>query len=135
MQNYIATGHLGGDVEMRYLPTGDAVANFSLAVSRRWTGKDGQTQEKTVWIRVTVWRKLAENCAKFIEKGSKVLIVGELEPINIFEKKDGTAGANYEVTAQTVEFLDSKPQDGEPPAHRQQAQATKPQLREEDIPF
>lgn len=135
MQNYTATGHLGNDIEMRYLPAGDAVANFSLAISRKWTGKDGQKQEKTVWVRVTVWRQLAENCAKFIHKGSKVLIMGELEPINIFEKKDGTAGANYEVTAHTVEFLDGKPQDGEAPAHRQPAQAAKPASNEADIPF
>ena len=137
MQNYIATGHLGADVEMRYLPAGDAVASFSLAVSKRYTSKDGQKVEKTIWIRVSVWRQLAENCAKFIHKGSKVLVRGELEPINVFTKKDGTAGASYELTADSVEFLDGRALDGdnETATAPKVAQAVSKWVREEDIPF
>lgn len=132
MQSFIATGHLGGDVEMRYQPNGDAVANFSLAVSKRYTNKDGQKVEKTIWIRVGVWRQLAENCSKYLHKGSKVLVDGELEPINVFTKKDGTAGASYEMTAQSVEFLDSK-QDATDTASTTQAPSKA--AHDEVVPF
>jgi len=112
MQNFIATGNLGSDVEMRYQPSGDAVANFSLAINKRYTSKDGQKVEKTIWVRVAVWRQLAENCAKYLHKGSKVLVQGELEPINIFTKRDGAPGASYELTAHSVEFLSERDDQG-----------------------
>ena len=138
MQNFIATGHLGQDVEMRYLPEGDAVANLSVAISKQWTDAKGEKRESTIWVRATVWRKLAENCAKFLHKGSKVLVSGELMPVNVYTKKDGTPGASYEMTAHSVEFLDSKPADGAPvsaaPAQRQ-AQPARQATVEADIPF
>ncbi|MCX6042253.1 MAG: single-stranded DNA-binding protein [Caldilinea sp.] len=58
-QQLTLIGNLGRDPEMRYTPTGVPVTNFSMAVSRNWVGQDGQRQEKTIWFRVTAWRKLA----------------------------------------------------------------------------
>ncbi len=136
MQQFIATGHLGQDPDMKYLPNGDAVASFSLAISKRWTTPAGEKKESTLWVRVTTWRALAENCAKFLKKGSKAFISGELAPVNVYTKKDGTSAASYEVTANSVEFLDSKPQDdagqGQPATR---TPVSRPVMREEEIPF
>lgn len=106
-QSITLVGNLGGEVESRFTPGGDMVASFSLAVSRTWS-KDGQKQEKTIWFRISAWRGLAENCAKYLGKGSKVLVVGEIEPARVFTDRDGNARASLEVTAQTVRFLSTK---------------------------
>ena len=135
MNMFTATGHLGQDVDLRYMPNGDAVANFSMAVSKRFTA-NGEKREKTVWVRVSIWRTLAENCAKYLHKGSKVLVRGELEPINVFTKRDGTPGASYEVTAQEVEFLDGKAGDSDEAPQRTAQAPTNKQLDDvESIPF
>ena len=72
-QQITLIGNLGRDPEMRYTPSGQPVTNFSVAVTRAWVGQDGQRQEKTVWFRVTAWRKLAEQASQYLTKGSKVL--------------------------------------------------------------
>ena len=81
-QQITLIGNLGRDPEMRYTPTGLPVTSFTMAVSRNWVGQDGQRQEKTIWFRVTAWRKLAETASQYLRKGSKVLVVGELEDPN-----------------------------------------------------
>lgn len=101
-------GNLGRDPEMRYTPTGQAVTNFSAAVTETIKG-----EKKTVWIRVTTWGNLAEICNKYLSKGSKVFVEGKLnfdETGNprVYEKNDHSWGANFEVTAFRVVFLSSK---------------------------
>ena len=64
-QQITLIGNLGADPEMRYTPNGLPVTSFRMAVSRNWTGQDGQRQEKTVWFRVTAWRKLAETASQY----------------------------------------------------------------------
>jgi len=121
----IIVGNLGRDPEQRYTPSGQAVTNFSVASNRTYT-KDGQKTKKTTWFRVTVWGKQAESCNEYLQKGSKVLIEGRLNPDEsgsprIWNKQDGTPATSYEVTAREVKFLDS----------RGEASATD----ESDIPF
>ena len=109
----IIAGNLGAEPEMRYTPNGQAVTNFSLAANRQYTGANGEPVKETIWFRVSVWGKQAEACAKYIKRGSKVLVEGRLTPDaktggpRVWEGKSGT-GANYEVTADTVRFLDSR---------------------------
>ncbi len=101
----ILVGNLGRDPEMRYTPNGQQVASFSLATSEKWTGHDGQTQERTIWWRVTVWGKDAENANQILKKGSKVLVEGRMTPDpktgnpRVFTRQDGSSAAAYEVTA------------------------------------
>ena len=101
----ILVGNLGRDPEMRYTPNGQQVASFSLATGEKWTGHDGQTQERTIWWRVTVWGKDAENASQILKKGSKVLVEGRMTPDpktgnpRMFTRQDGSSGAAYEITA------------------------------------
>ncbi|MEM7537805.1 MAG: single-stranded DNA-binding protein [Chloroflexota bacterium] len=107
-QQITLIGNLGADPEMRYTGTGTPVTSFRMAVSRQWTGQDGQRQEKTTWFRVTCWRRQAEIVSQYLTKGSKVLVVGEMEEPNAYMDRDGNPRASLDVTAQTVRFLNSR---------------------------
>ena len=107
----IFVGNLSNDPEMRYTPDGTAVCDFSVAANDSYTNREGERVDKTVWFRVTTWRKLAETCNAYLKKGRKVLVEGRLNPDpntgnpRVWERQDGTSAASYEVTAQTVRFL------------------------------
>lgn len=107
-QSITLVGHLGGDVDTRYTPSGVMVANFSLATSKTYVDAEGNKQEKTLWWRVTVWRKQAEICAQFLGKGDKVLLVGELEEARTYTDRDGNNRASLEFTAEKVKFMTTK---------------------------
>ncbi len=111
MNQVFLTGNLGDAPEMRYTPNGVPVASFSLAVNRTWTDGNGERQQKTIWVRISCWRKLAEVVSEYLAKGSKVLVTGELEPARAYTDRDGNPAASLEVTATVVEFLDGKPQE------------------------
>lgn len=111
-QQVMIIGNLGRDPEMRYTSTGVPVTSFSVAVSRRWTGQDGVQQEKTTWFRVSAWRKQAELANQYLTKGSKVLIIGEIEEPKIFTGQDGTPRTSLELTAQQIKFLSSRGDNG-----------------------
>lgn len=106
-------GNLGRDPEMRYLPSGQAVTDMSVASNRKYTNKNNEKITETTWWRVSAWGSLAEICNQYLKKGSKVLIEARLVPDpetggpRIFYRNDGSAGANYECVAMTVTFLDS----------------------------
>ena len=75
----ILIGNLGSDPEVKYTPTGVAVANVSLATNETWNDKSGERQERTEWHRLVIWRKLAEIVGQYLKKGSKVYVEGRLE--------------------------------------------------------
>jgi single-strand DNA-binding protein len=110
-QKLILIGNLGRDPEMRYTADGTPVTNFSVATNRRWTNADGSQGEETVWFRVSAWRRLAEVCNEYLEKGRQVLVEGRLNADHatggprVWTGRDGEARASYEVTALTVKFL------------------------------
>ena len=106
-QTTLLVGYLGNDPEMRYTPSGVPVASFNVATNRRWTGQDGEPQEKTTWFRVTVWRKLAETCAQYLHKGSMVFVEGDVDT-SAWTGQDGKPRATLELTARTVRFLTPK---------------------------
>ncbi len=133
----IIVGNLGKDPEMRYTPGGQAVTSFSVASSRQYTGSNGQTVKETCWFRISAWGKLAETCNQYLKKGSKVLVEGRMVPdLNTggpktYTKKDGTAGASYDVSANTIRFLSSR-SEGEGTASEE---AGAPAVTEDEIPF
>lgn len=104
-------GNLGRAPEMRYTPQGTAVTSFPVATSRKWTDAQGELREETTWFRVSTFGKQAEICNQYLDKGSKVLITGELacDPKTggprVYTRKDGTAGAAFELRATNVRFL------------------------------
>ena len=112
-QKLLLIGNLGYTPDTRFTAKGDSVTSFSVATSLRY----GETDE-TTWFRVSVWGKQAESCNQYLHKGSKVLVEGRLRPDEngnpkAFQRKDGTTGASFEVTAENVRFLDGKA-DSEP---------------------
>src|SRR4051812_3649523 len=100
----ILVGRLGQNPEVRYTPSGAAVANFSLATNENWTDKSGQKQERTEWHRIVVWGKLAELCNQYLSKGRQAYIEGRLQTRE-WTDKDGNKKYTTEVQAQTVQFL------------------------------
>jgi single-strand DNA-binding protein len=113
----IIVGNMGRDPEMRYMPNGDPVTNLNVASSRSYTNNQGQKVEETVWFRVSVFGKMAESCNTYLKKGSKVLVEGRLNADKnggprVWTRQDGTPGASFEVTAQTVRFLSSRGEGG-----------------------
>lgn len=108
-------GNLGKDPELRFTSSGQAVCDFNVATSETFNDKDGQQQEKTEWHRVVVWARQAENCKRYLSKGSKVFVEGRLQTRE-WDDKDGKKRYTTEVVAQNVRFLSSKGQgeDGPP---------------------
>ena len=140
-QQIIIVGNLGGDPEMRYMPDGTAVTNFSVATNRKWTDGSGAPQEEVCWFRVSVWGRQAETTNQYLAKGSKVLVEGQLRPDpatggpRIWTRgSDGTVGASYEIKADTVRFLSGRDDDdgGYAPVG---GGATAVAQEEDDIPF
>jgi single-strand DNA-binding protein len=138
-QKLTIVGNLGGDPEMRYTPSGQAVTNFSVATNRRWTGSDGQQQEETTWFRVSVWGKQAEVCNQYLSKGRQVLVEGRLTPDKesggprIWTDQNGQPRASYEMSAFEVRFLggrDSGIESSTPNAAHEAAA-----IAEDEIPF
>jgi len=75
----IILGRLGQDPELKYIPSGTAVCNFTLATSENWKDKEGNKQERTQWHRVVVWGKLGELCNQYLSKGKQAFIEGKIE--------------------------------------------------------
>ena len=113
----IIVGNLGKDPEMRFLPSGQAVTNFNVATSRQYTDSSNQRVKETIWFRVAVWGRQAESCNTYLHKGSKVLVEGRINPDPVtggprtYTRQDGTVGAQYEISATSVQFLSSRSED------------------------
>jgi single-strand DNA-binding protein len=100
----ILVGNLGRDPELRYTQSGQAVANFTLATTERFSNRDGDRQERTEWHRIVAWGRTAELCAQYLSKGRSVYIEGRLQTRE-WEDKEGQKRRTTEITAQTVQFL------------------------------
>jgi len=136
-QKIIIIGNLGRDPEMRYTPSGQGVTDFSVATSNKYTTSDGNQVDETTWFRITTWGKLAEVCNQYLKKGRRVLVEGRLKPDKdtgsprVYTRQDGTSGASYEITAETVKFLSPLSEDQSGNASGSSNQVSEP----EDIPF
>lgn len=107
----ILIGNLGQDPEIRYLPSGQPVANFSIATSEKWTGKDGNPGERTEWHRIVVFGKQAETCKEYLKKGRQAYVEGRLQTRE-WQNKEGQKQKSTEIIAQNVRFLGSGPGGG-----------------------
>jgi len=107
MNKIILIGNLTADPELRSTQSGISVCSFNIAVNRRFANQDGDRQ--TDFFRINTWRTLAENCAKFLAKGRKIAVVGELQA-RIYHAQDGSARLSLDVAADEIEFLTPKDQ-------------------------
>ena len=107
-------GNLTRDVEVRYTPSGTAVATFGLATNRSWSaGEGGERQEETQFHRIVAWSKLAEICGQLLFKGRKIFVEGRLQTRK-FTGQDGLQREITEIVAENMMILDTKNRDGVP---------------------
>ena len=110
----ILVGNLGNDPETRYLPSGGAVTNISVATSDSWKDKQtGQLQERTEWHRIVFFNRLAEIAAEYLKKGSKVYLEGSLRTRK-WQDKSGQDRYTTEIVAGEMQMLDSRGAGQEP---------------------
>lgn len=103
LNNVQIIGNLGGTPEMKYLNNRDHVVNFSVAVNERWKNRNGESQERTTWLRIVAFNGIGSACAEHLKKGDGVYVEGRLQ-IREYEK-DGNARTSVEVVASKVRFL------------------------------
>jgi single-strand DNA-binding protein len=104
----ILIGRLGSDPEVRYTPSGVAVANFSVATSEEWKDKDsGEKKERTEWHRIVAWRRLGEICGEYLSKGKQVYVEGRIQTRS-WEDRDGNKKYTTEIIANDIQFLGSR---------------------------
>lgn len=99
----ILMGGLGRDPEVRYMPNGEAVANFSIATTETWKDKSGQKQQKSEWHNIVMYRRLAEIAGEYLKKGSQVYIEGKLQTRKW--EKDGVTRYSTEINADHMQML------------------------------
>ena len=127
-------GYLGADPEMRFTPSGQPVANFSVAANRKYKNAAGDEVKETAWFKVSAWGKLAEVCNNYLHKGSQVYVEGRLvvDPATggprIWTRQDGSPAASFEINAATVRFLGGKNGNGNGEAPSEPAS-------EDQVPF
>lgn len=105
MNKIILIGNLTHDPEVRSTQSGNTVCSFTIAVDRKYGGANGQ--KTTDFFRINAWRQLGESCGRYLAKGRKVAVTGELQA-RTFESKDGSTRMSLDVLADEVEFLSPK---------------------------
>jgi single-strand DNA-binding protein len=122
-------GNLGADPEMRYTADGNALTSFRVAASRSYTGPDGERRDETEWFAIVAWRKLAEQCSQFLQKGRRVYVEGRMRTRS-WDDPEGQRRYKTEVVADKVLFLD-RPGGAPLPEEERAAAPADPN----DIPF
>lgn len=136
----ILVGRLGKDPDTKYMPSGDAVTNFSIATSETWKDKQsGEKKEKTEWHNIVAFRRLGEICAEYLRKGSQVYIEGKLQTRK-WQDKNGNDRYTTEIVANEMQMLGSR-SDSYAPAQAPAASKPEPATAmaedafDDDIPF
>jgi len=121
----ILIGNLGRDPEVRYLPSGDAVANLNIATTEKWKDKSGEQQEQTEWHRVAFFGRQAEICGEYLKKGSSVYIEGRLQTRK-WTDKDGVERYSTEIRGDRMQMLGGRGGGnvGDPPSMAREPEAS-----------
>jgi single-strand DNA-binding protein len=122
----ILVGNLTRDPELRYTPSGTAVANLRLAVNRKFRDKAQQLKDETCFITAVVWSKQAETCNQYLHKGSSLLVEGRLQSRTWEDAQTGKSRSVIEVLAERVQFLGGAPGRSAAPAAQEQSSAQEP---------
>ncbi len=130
----ILVGNLGADPEVRYMPSGGAVTNISIATSEQWTDKtSGQKQERTEWHRVTLFNRLGEIAGEYLKKGSQVYIEGSIRTDKYQDKNSGEDRYSTQIIANNMQLLGGR-QDGSGGNDFNQAPRSQPSRPAEQAP-
>ena len=132
----ILIGRLGRDPEVRHMPNGEAVCNFSIATSETWKDQNGQKQERTEWHAITLYRRMAEVAGQYLKKGNLVYIEGRIQSRK-YTDKNGIERTAYEIIGSEMKMLGGG-QDGQnAPAPQANGQASAHPQEDTDsgIPF
>jgi single-strand DNA-binding protein len=132
LNKVMVIGNLGADPEMRYTADGNAMTSFRVAASRNYTAPDGERREETEWFSVVAWRKLAEQCSQYLQKGRRVYVEGRLRTRS-WDTPEGQKRYRTEVVADRVLFLDRAA--GAPLPEDAGAAAPEEQFEAEETPF
>ena len=140
----ILIGRLGRDPEVRQMPNGEAVCNFSIATSETWKDQYGQKQERTEWHAITLYRRMAEVARQYLKKGSQVYIEGRIQSRK-YTDKNGIERTAYEIIGSEMKMLgggnDSGQQNAQhtppaPPSRQAPAAPAQPvDDIDDDVPF
>jgi len=128
LNKVILIGRVGKDPAVKFIPSGSACAQFSLATTETWKDKDGSKQERTDWHQIVAWGKLAEIIGEYITKGSLICIVGKVN-YRSYETKEGEKKFLTEIVANEMKMLGG----GKPKEPAQNAGGPPP--NDNDIPF
>ncbi len=116
-------GNLTRDVDLKYIPSGPAVANFGLAVNRTYTNSDGEKVDDVCYIDVVAWNRLAEVAGEYLSKGRPIFVEGRLQ-MDSWEQEDGQKRSKLRVVAQNIQFLGGSRDDD-----------SQGEAKDDDIPF
>ena len=132
----ILIGRLGADPELKYMPSGDPVANFNLATNESYRDKEGNLQEKTEWHRIVAFRRLAEICGEYLKKGRQVYIEGRIQS-RTWEDKNGVKRSTTEIVANAMQMLGKKEEieEGMTDKPSQDEDSQKLESEDNDLPF
>ena len=133
LNKVLIIGNLGADPEMRYTADGNALTSFRVAASRNYTTPDGERREETEWFSVVAWRKLAEQCSQFLQKGRRVYVEGR-QRTRSWDAPDGQKRYRTEVVADRVLFLD-RPGGAPLPEEHEAMEPPEQHVEAEEIPF
>lgn len=143
LNKVILIGRLGRDPEVRYMPNGEAVCNFSVATSEAWNDRNGQRVERTEWHNITMYRRLAEIAGQYLKKGSQVYLEGRIQSRK-YQGKDGIERTAYDIIANEMKMLSggNSEQQAQPaqaetptPPRRQATLAAPAEVIDDDVPF
>ena len=135
----ILVGNVGKDPEVKYTPSGTALAKFSIATNERFKDKSGEWQDRTEWHNVLAWERLAEIVGEYVRKGSKIYIEGRLQTSSWEDRQSGEKKYRTEIVARDLVLLGSR--DGAEPEiedsnrERETVHAGSSEITDEDIPF
>ena len=130
----VLVGHLGGDPETRFLPSGAAVANFNLATNESWKDTNGEFQDKTEWHRCVMFGKSAELAGDLLKKGQLAYIEGKLQTRN-WEDKDGVKRYTTEVVCDMFTMLGRKMDSAETQERPKPNESEDSPLEDDELPF
>ena len=132
----ILIGNLGADPELKYMPSGDPVANFSIATTETYRDRDGNQQKKTEWHKIVAFRKLAEICGEYLKKGKQVYVEGKIQTRS-WEDNSGVKRYTTEIVANQMQMLGRKDEydDVDSNQSSQSSDSQKVENNEDDLPF